>query len=412
MTKASRFFGRSVLAFAICLSVPVVISTGTGNLLGDSRPDLAIAVNPFDTEARIRRLLSALEAPAGSSAPEAMRTEAGRIIAHAPVDARGYSLLGETYLRAGDRAAADRLFQTALRFSKAEILALQRSLILHGERGEFSAMLDRIDLIGRRWPERFARIAPHLAPILADPQAYGRAVDLLSSAPPWRGRLLRALSESEQGLEIAYRIETDLFRRKAGTRPQESAETMRALIRARRPDLAYRLFLLTQSEEDRRIAGYVFNGAFRAEPGPRPFDWRLTDNASAEIRWNGAGASGGRGVRIRFLGKPVRTVGISQHLRLPPGSYRMTVEFGASGLVIPRGLFLRLSCVEPRRDFARIPFPEGDRTDGTIGAEFEVPPEACGLMRLGMDTDLIAESFRYRYQGRLDLSAIRVERKS
>lgn len=394
-----------LLICATSLSVLLVLCTGISNLLAQRAPDLALAVNPFHAEARLQRIVSRL---ARSGDPAEIRREAERQVALAPADARGYSLLAEVHYRSGDTDLARELFAAALDRAKTEIHALKRSIEFLARQGDFAEVMEQVDLIARRWPDHFPAIAPHLAVLLQDPAAYGRTLELLRDSPPWAGEFFRALSNDENGLDFAYRLQVDLSRQDGQSLPLEAENTMRALIRVKQYDLAYRLFLFTQTEADKELAGYVFNGDFAARPGRRPFDWQIRDNASAEAHW-AAGEDGGH-VRIRFLGKPVRTVGVSQTLHLPSGRYALMLEYSAAGLEIPRGLFLRLRCQSAPREAARIVIPEERAVRQRLAVEFEVDPDDCSFYILAVETALIADSFLYAYRGTVTLHGVHIER--
>lgn len=59
---------------------------------------------------------------------------------------------------------------------------------------------------------------------------------------------------------------------------------------------------------------------------------------------------------------------------------------------------------------ARIAFPEAKSINQTLSEPFTVDAGDCGLYQIHIVTDLIAESFRYRYSGTLNLHDVRIER--
>src|SRR5690606_4199609 len=131
----------------------------------------------------------------------------------------------------------------------------------------------------------------------------------------------------------------------------------------------------------------------------------------AEAYWSEGGEGGNGEIRIRFLGKPVKSVHLSQSLHLPPGSYIIRTEYSAAGLETPRGLYLHLACAPSQQEAARIEIPEQRAEHRILQAEFDVAAGQCGLYRIGMDTRLIASSFRHAYQGSITLHAIHIERR-
>ncbi len=394
----------------MCLSVPIVFSTGISNYLKLTAPDLAIAINPFHGDAFVNDIVGRLSLPDAENNLDQIRTQSRRLTVIAPTDARGYSLVGETYLRAGEANRAKRLFETALRFSKTEINALQRSYGFLLQDGQITAALDRLDLISRRWPNRFSPFVATIPFVLSTTEGYDKALDLLTQRPPWRRQFLAALNRDPDTLDLANRLLLDLHRLEGEADPAEVGRTMQALIQAKRYNLAHRLFLFTQSEIDQANNGYVFNATFATQPSNRPFDWSLRDNAAVKIRWiNDVQRQAGR-LQIRFLGKPAKSLGISQYLRLPPGSFTFAVSFSGTRLKLPKGLYLELRCTDPGLAVARIAFPEAKSINQTLSEPFRVDADDCGLYQIRIVTDLIAESFRYRYGGTLNLHDVRIDR--
>lgn len=403
-------FNRCLLAGAILLSGPLVAATGVGNYLKQTDPTLAIEFNPFNSDARVNRILHEFASPAAKDNLEPLYEDALTLITYAPTDARGYSLLAEVYHQADRQETAESLFETALNYSKTEIHALLRSFAYLAESGDYSTALDRMDLISRRWPQHFGSLAPYIAAILTKTEGYKKALELLQQDPPWRSRFFAALRRDDGSEDIAYQLHLDLHRLEGKSDPAETGPTMQSLIRGGRYLMAHRLFLFTLSDDDKKRNGYVFNSDFSAEPTPRPFDWRMSNSASAQVYWIGQSVTGDSEMRIRFLGKPVKTIGLSQLVRLPPGSFSITVEYSTSGLKIPKGLYLDLECVGQRQNAARLEFPERNLIHQQIRRDFKVGPDGCDLFKISLDTDLIAESFRYRYQGTLSFHEIRIDR--
>ena len=394
----------------IFLTAPIVFSTAISNYLKQTAPSLAIAVNPFHSDALVADLVARLSEPGAKDNLEQIRSAAHKITKYAPTDARGYSLIGETYLVAGEHDRAKKQFDTALRFSKTEVNALRRSLGYLLQDGDFTGALDRLDLVSRRWPQRFEQFAGSIPTILSEPEGYERAVEVLSQNPPWRRRFFSSLNRDEQTLDLAYRLHLDLHGATGEISPIETGQTMRALIRVKHYNLAHRLFLFTQTQEDEPNSGYVFNSAFSVQPSGRPFDWTLREDAAAKVHWSGGTGNQSGKLRIRFFGKPVKTVGVSQYLRLPPGDFSLSVSFSGQRLVLSKGLYLVLRCIDPRSEVVRVPFPEASLVNDVLTESFRVNEGECGLFQILMDTDLVAESFRYRYEGVLDLLEVRIDR--
>lgn len=397
--------------FAICLSVPIVFSTGISNFLESSAPELALALNPFHGDAKVNVISRQLSESTSADDLIVIRAQAQELVSIAPIDARAFSLVGETYLRTQDDDVARRYFETALQFSKTEISALQRTYGFMLQDGEISEALDRLDLILRRWPGQFEPLVPSMPYVLNTSEGYSKALDLLANQPPWRLQFLRALNRDSDSLNLLNRILLDLHAVEGQSDPTEVATAMYSLIREKRYDSAHRLFLITQSDADRDNNGYVFNSAFDLKPSNRPFDWSISDNAAAQIKWVETGLGQTGQMRIRFLGKPAKSIGIRQYVRLPPGSYEFLVQFSGAGLQLPKGLFVELRCRDPWSKIARIAIPKGTSVNQSRSISFQVDRDSCGIFWIWLTTDLIAESFRYRYNGTLEVHEIRIEKQ-
>ncbi len=386
--------------------------TGLGNWLQDTAPEMALVFDPFNADARVNRLAAGFGAPDVRERLPELRAMAHNLIHHAPIDARGYSLLGEAWIRSGDEDRAQGLFEAALAMSQTEIHALLRTFSSAVAAGDMASAIDRLDIIFRRWPERFEALAPSVPALLRDPAGYRAALQALRRRPPWRRRFLGVLNRDPAGPDLAFRLHLDLGRPDGLHDPAESGDALRALVRARQYERAFHLFMATLPEREMALSGTVFNGSFAAAPSPRPFDWtiRSTAGVSASREEEMGGEDGGASLVLRFRGRPVKHIAVSQHVSLGSGDYRLFTRVSSRRLVAPKGLFWRLECIDPRAQVARIDIPARALENQTLDTGFRVEPGACGLFRLHMGTDLIAESFRYGYSGILSVHEIRIEK--
>lgn len=324
------------------------------------------------------------------------------------IDALAYGLLGEVYFGKGDDQKAAALFDTALSLSKTEANALQRTLMTAVENGDSVSAIAKLDILFRRWPAQFPSFAPIIPDLLRSSEGYDVTLATLRANPPWRAQFLGFLNSDPNTVGLAYRLQMDLGGNTSASRNREIGGTLSALLRDRHYDLAYRLFLLTLNDNDKAHYGYIFNGGFGLEPSGRPFDWTWRSDPGVKI-WRIEGLEPDESdsrLAIQFLGKPVKNIRASQYLYLPAGNYRLTANLDAANLKAPKGLYLTISCVDPRGPVMRLDIPTGSYRDRTLVAQFELPDNSCGVLRLDLGTDLIAESFRYRYSGTLSIHDI------
>lgn len=326
-------------------------------------------------------------------------------------DARIYSLAGEIRRLMGDLDGADEYYDKALVLSKTEVNALRRLVIREIESARMDAALAGLDLLLRRWPANFPRVAPLFSMILADPTGYQAALNLLGEGVPWRGSVVNFLARDPQAVYLANRLVLDLTGAPVPTTASELASVMNGYIAQKRYDAAYRLFLFATPEEKRKFLGYVFNASFSPIVVGGPFDWRLQRVPGVEVKFiertGLRGADGG--ARVNFFGQPVKGQLLGQLLQLPPGSYQLILNASGRGLRLPRKLFWLLQCVSGAdRDRARLDLPEGSFDNRTLTAQFVISAD-CPAQILSLNSGLTVDSWFFRYQGQLTMHNLRIE---
>ncbi|MCP4317490.1 MAG: hypothetical protein GY789_16115 [Hyphomicrobiales bacterium] len=403
---------RLVLVCVALATFCVVALTGLSNFYRTTDPQRALSLNPLNITASMDLLISAINAREGASPVQELGAVAQNAIQYTPIHAPARGLLGEILHRQGDQNAANAVFEVALSLSKTEPTALQRTLATAVRGGDNASAMAKLDILFRRWPARFASFAPAIPYLLRQPDGYQVALAVLREDPPWRPHFLRYLNGDPGTVDLAYRLQLDLNSNTKDTRPRELGGTLSALLRNGKYDFAHRLFLLTLNEADRSNNGYLFNSSFELEPSGRPFDWTLRSQPGVRVSRDTRDTSNGEDstLTVQFLGKPVKRIGVDQHLYLPPGKYELAVDLDVANLKTPKGLFLNIVCIDPRRTVSRLDIPTGSYRDKILTTEFTLADSTCKMLRLGMGTDLIAESFRYRYSGTLSIRDISVRK--
>ncbi len=385
----------------------LVLGDGLSRSVETSAPQSALRLNPWNADARVASVSNALNAQ-GSSSPDLAEVadDARRGLWLAPVDARFRSLLGEVRRRQGDRVAAQQLFIEAQTVSPTELHALGQLILAAGERGDVSEAVRLLDVLLRRWPDELKTIEPALPSLLASAEGQQAVLNVLQHAPPWRSRFVAALARNDAGLPSASQLILDLAESAAPPTSGEISTVVNGFLRAKRYDDAHRLFLLTLSEADFGRAGLVHNGRFDAAASPSPFNWQFASTSAAEVRLDGAPPFAGAGVR--FLNKPARDIRLRQTVLLGPGRYRLAVETSGGSLVAPRGLYWSVRCLAPSREIVRIDVPPGTYRDRLISTEFEV--DDCAAQSVELRSGLVADSWVYRYSGRVTFHSLGIER--
>lgn len=341
---------------------------------------------------------------------ETLKGQLREAVKYSRIDARLFSFLGEISRRLDGPDSGAPLFDHAYKLSRTDILTLYQMLARSVEQGKPVEAVRYLDVLLRRWPDRFEQVAALIPALLAEPEGYDAILENLGSDPPWRGRLIHSLARNAATVPMAGKVLLDL----QGQSPLPSSEvsaTINGYIAQGNYAEAYQLFLFTLTDEEQQLEGYVFNEHFAPISTRRPFDWQYRAQPGVEIRMpSDMREQQDRGAVVRFLNKPVKTVTLQQYLHLPPGRYTLSLEASASNLKLPKDLYWTLSCAKPVVGLGRLPISEGTYRHSVLETSFVVEPGACPLQLLRMESGLVAESWRYRYSGTLTMHRLHIER--
>lgn len=327
-------------------------------------------------------------------------------------DARLYSLLGEINYRQGEKDQAYDLFRQAREISKTEIHALQMTIRHSVESGDLTTAVDLIDTLLRRWPDRFPAIASGFPAILSNPEGYQAVLTAIKGDPPWRAGLFSALGGTQGGLDYARQLLLDLAASTTPPKPGELSTVIGGYINQKEYDAAYRLFLFSLSDQERKLGGYVFNGTFAPVLSGKPFDWQIADQSGLEVTFatTSTAMESDGGATVRFLNTPVKASALWQYIDLPSGSYRISLTASGSELKLPKELFWSVLCIDSYAEIARLNVREGTFSHQTLVGEFSINSENCPMQMLRLEAPAIAESWRFRYAGTLVMHKISIER--
>ncbi|MFA6031719.1 MAG: hypothetical protein WC889_02330 [Myxococcota bacterium] len=403
---------RSGVWFVASVLVLAASSIGLSRLLETDTPAGSLALDPFNVDALIGEITGDLNDTASPPDLDALASRAQSALRFNVGDARLYSLIGEIEYRQGKKDDAYALFDQARKLSKTEIHALQRSIGHSVEIGDLSKAVSEIDTLVRRWPDQFLAVADGFPTILSSPDGYQAVLAATAAQAPWRAGLFGVLGTSRQGLDFANQLLLDLARTGAPPTSGELSAVMNGYIRQTEYEQAYRLFLFSLTDEERKLAGYVFNGTFEPGYGDKPFDWQIRDQSGLEVTLTAThdAAEGDGGATVRFLNTPVKNTALQQFIELPPGSYRISLVVSGRNLKLPKDLFWAIRCVDPVGEIARFNIPEGTYNRQNLTQDFSIGPAACPMQLLRLETATIAESWRFRYVGTVVMHKLSIER--
>ncbi|RWM95849.1 MAG: hypothetical protein EOR84_14855 [Mesorhizobium sp.] len=407
LRRSGVWFVASVLALAAS-------SIGLSRFLETETPTVSLALDPLNVNALIGEITNDLNDASNAPDLDAMLAKLESALRFDLADARLYSLIGEIKYRKGEQDRAYEFFDQARKLSKTEIHALQRSIGRSIETGDLSGAVGEIDILLRRWPNQFPAIVEGLPTILSNPDGYQAVLAAIRAAAPWRADLLVALGRTPAGLDLANRLLLDLTGSSAPPNQSELSYVIHSSIRQNKYEQAYRLFLFSLSDQERNLAGYVFNSTFEPTFSGKPFDWQVGDQSGLEVKFATSrdAVEGEGGVTVRFLNTPVKNTALQQYIQLPPGSYKASLAATARSLRLPKELFWSIRCVGPAGEIARFNIPEGTYNRQALSQEFSVGATGCPMQLLKLETAAIAESWRFRYVGTLVMHELSIERLS
>ncbi|MER9053948.1 hypothetical protein [Mesorhizobium sp. M0174] len=387
-------------------------SIGLSRFLETETPAVSLVLDPLNTDALTAEISSDLNDTNNATDLGALLAKAKRALAFDLADARLYSLIGEIKYRQGEKDEAYQLFDQARKLSKTEIHALQRSIGRNIEAGDLPKAVGEIDILLRRWPDQFPAIAEGMPPILSNPDGYQAVLTAIRAQAPWRASLIYALIKTPEQINFANRLLLDLTGSSAPPNSSELTAAISGYIRQKQYEPAYRLFLFTLSEQERKLGGYIFNSTFEPVPSGKPFDWQVPGQSGLEVTFAASqdAVEGEGGATVRFLNTPVKNTALQQYVQLPPGSYKISLVASARNLKLPKELFWSIKCLGPAGEIARFNIPEGTYNRQKLSQDFSVVPTGCPMQLLTLQTAAIAESWRFRYVGTLIMHKMSVER--
>jgi tetratricopeptide (TPR) repeat protein len=401
--------GHLISLFFASASISIISLIASSQLLEDTAPRLALRLNPFNVDAFIALSEDMLGGAANPADLDQLMATAERMVAWAPGDARLYSVQGVAAGQKGEVAEALSAFRHALVLAPTELQALRWMIEHSAEQNDDAKVVDLVDVLFRRWPDRIAVYADRLPAIFSDADQRRLLVQRLELGPPWRTALISSLSKSPDGALFAADLLWDLAQGEGGRNGGEINQVIGALLAAGRYDDAYQTFLVTLNGPRQKLTGNVYNGSFFDTQSGAPFDWMIKRQPGLALSMakadDGAPASG---LSIEFQQAPVRDPGVRQYVYLSPGRYRLSVKASAQGAVLPKGLFWSVTCFKPGTVLGTLPVQQGTYPILAISTELVVPAEHCGLQVLRLGTRSMAGSWNDRYSGRVQFEDVRI----
>lgn len=314
-----------------------VLAIAQSDRLALSDPVRALQWIPSHPQA----LLSLSERHLAEGRTDEAKAGARRLLAVAPLEARGFTVLARAAAMDGHRSEAARLYAIAAQRGPRDLRAQAWLIEEHLLAGRNDEALTHIGLVLKLAPWQADTILPWLARLAADPAFANRLAVGLQSHPPWRPHLLLMLhrqadARARDAVFAALSWRGDLS-------DTELAQWVTQLLRQGRWNKAYAVWA---SRPDRKpdALSMVFNGDFESDPSGWGFDWHQPVVAGVSTRFAPSQGSAGRAAHTVFRNRIVQQVDLEQPLLLAPGPYRFSARMRATGLRNPAGLQWSITC--------------------------------------------------------------------
>lgn len=318
-----------------------------------------------------------------------MRSAIEHALKREPLDARAVRMLGQLADDAGDRARTAAAMRVAARQSLRESAAVYWLLMQAAEARDYRAALAHADALLRSRPSLSTLVVPVLVSIVERPGGSDLIVDALGRDPPWRGQLLSSLPRLAQDERTPLQVLTALKQSRVPPTVHDYRAYIEHLLGRQRFELAYYTWLQSLTPEQLASTGFLFNGNFLLQPSGLPFDWVLRDGPGVTVEIAQLPSEPGQNALVLEFGVGrVEFPGVTQHLMLGPGGYRLKGRHRGE-LMGARGLRWRVVCATG----GRLPLGEGEMLLGAVpnwrefDVQFTVPAEGCRAQIVRLDLD-------------------------
>jgi len=411
-SKTSQL-GRVLLLLISLAGSIVVLANAASSFLSPINPEIALKINPLNTDARIDLLARSLSSSSETGLNDKREEVATSGVALEPMDARFFSLLGILRERAGEDELAQELYQHALRLQPTEIQALSRRFVFNVNEARFVEAISIADTISRRWRVHWNLISPYLPYLLENEAAYNEALNRFASQIYGKQLMISSLIFKTNSLDLAYRLIIDWYERGESDLRRSINQLTAKLVSLGQNSRAFQIFRLTLSKTQEQESGYVFNANFNLEPSENLFDWNMAKqsgmNMSIRAMQFKTDNVGENVLETRFLNSPLRFSAVLQTLNLPQTDFTLKLTYSTRNLVVPKPIKLAIECKNTDKQLAVLELSAGDFTGKKIQSTFAVPEENCDLQQIRLFNGNVVESWSNRYSGSLLFHNVSIE---
>jgi hypothetical protein len=367
--RVGRYLPVLVGALAVWLGWQMVVQ-----LLVDRAPaEIALRIAPTSPTALAR----AAEAELAAGRLDNAASLASSGLQSDPFNFQSLKVAGLTRDKAGDTAGADALLTLAgnwsLRDSEVHAWLVNQRL----KRADYASAFAHAGTLLRRRVEYTDPIFELFeTAYVEDARARAPLLKRLETRPPWRGRLLQSLAQSDRGNTVMLSIADSLKTSAAPLTDEELGQQYRVALARRK--LAWIHQLRTHLNRP-VLSEPVFDAHFTGRSGIPPFIWTFTQDKGQRISLSAADSDRPTVLRVEYEGFGPVTFA-SQMLSLDPGPFSLTVDYRpGSGAATSRAAW-QVRCLESGELIAnRTVADSPGQTPGRVESRFAVPATGCAL---------------------------------
>ncbi len=216
---------------------------------------------------------------------------------------------------------------------------------------------------------------PELAKLISDPRGRAALATILAREPAWREEFFAAAGARK----LAPADTRDLYEKVRALKRHGDLRLERQLVRQSQAASgnyggARQTWLAGLPAQERAGSRYMFDGAFRAVPAPKPFGWQFH---SAEAGRAEPTKDGGRtSLDVAYFGG--RAVLLAeQTLALAPGGYTLRAIARSPNGIQSGRLFWRVTCLPGGNQIGILDLSQANANDRRFAAAFTVPASGC-----------------------------------
>lgn len=374
--RVGRYLPVLVGALAVWLGWQMVVQ-----LLVDRAPaEIALRIAPTSPTALAR----AAEAELAAGRLDNAASLASSGLQSDPFNFQSLKVAGLTRDKAGDTAGADALLTLAgnwsLRDSEVHAWLVNQRL----KRADYASAFAHAGTLVRRRVEYTDPIFKLFeTAYVEDARAREPLLKRLETRPPWRGRFLQSLAQSDRGSTVMLSITGSLKTSAAPLSDEELGVQYRTALARQKLALIHQLRTLVNRPA---LSEPVFDAHFTGRSGITPFVWTFTQDKGQRISLSAADTDRPSALRVEYEGFGPVTFA-SQMLTLDPGAYTLAVDYRlVPGTTTSRATW-QVRCLESGELVTNRPIADSPgQTPGHVESHFVVPATGCAVQWIRLVT--------------------------